>query len=200
MEERLQKLTHGMALLISLALAAVYYFSMYDGGESREQQIQNINSEITRAQTDIERMNKAIKDAQVYRDLSAKLGDELNLVVSALPAEYNTVELMKVLSTEAKGSGLSILSLNGQSSTASTSDKKDIFYEPVVVSAAFEGTFNQVVQFLSNLTKVNRIILLKQVQLNVKGQVNSTTISPILTLNATFEAYRYLQVAKSGGK
>jgi Tfp pilus assembly protein PilO len=186
-EEKLKQTTNSIAFLIGLAIAGLYYMSVYDTGESREAQIASITSEMSGLQAEIDKMNKTIVEAEKYKDIAKQLGAELDVVLTAIPEKYNSTELMKVLSAESKAVGLSILNLNPQGGTPGAGS----FYVPVGVSVGFEGTFNQLMKFMSNLTKVNRIIVVKGLQMTVRGG-GVNTASPILSFGATFEAYRYL--------
>lgn len=193
MEDQLRQLTIGKALLVGLGIAAFYYFVMYDDGTSRETNIANLKTQITQQQAEIAKMNTVIANAEQIKELAKNMSENLELVKQAAPESFSGLELMKILSSEAKIVGANIVSLNDTNTQrVSAKDKEEIFL-PVKVSAQLEGTFNQLMLFLSNLTKTKKIIISERMQLRLKDaqRASSETASPILNFSGVFVAYKY---------
>ena len=199
MEEQLKQLDTTKALLIGLFIAGFYYLTLYDSGERLEGQIKNKKNRITQLRGEIATMEKTLVDAEKHREISRKLGEEMDAVLRAVPEKYNSLELMKVLSDEAKVVGTSIVNLAPANNFGRGSQEDlDNPFKPVTVTVTLDGTFNQIMLFMSNLTKVSKIILIKDLSLTLK-EPNKVfeTASPAINYKATFQAYRY--DANAGG-
>lgn len=190
MEEKLRQLPFGKAFLIGLVLAAIYYFGPYDSGSNLEASIQGLESQITATKAELDKIKIAIRDAEVFQETKQARGQELDTVLKAIPEQISSLDLMRILSNEAKGVGASILSINHQSG-ARTVDPK-AFFEPVTVTVNLEGSYNTLMQFLSNLTKIDRIITISSLNLKLQDQNIESKGPTLLRMSGEFRAYKYL--------
>ena len=97
-----------------------------------------------------------------------------------------SIELMKLISTEAKAVGSNLVGVSG-SDGVPTADQPDFI--PITVTVSLNGTFNQMMMFLSNLTKTSKVILTKSISMTASAAPGAAT--PIVTFSATFESYRF---------
>jgi Tfp pilus assembly protein PilO len=200
-EEKLKKIDATKAIGMGLLLALIYYFALYNDGSVLEMSISNARATATQKKTEFETMKKTLVDASRHKEISARLGEELKMVLQAVPESYSPVELMKLVSSEAKGAGLNILSISG--AEIKLKDTKSNFI-PINVTVGLSGTFNQIMIFLSNLTKVGKVIITKNISMGSSAGAtanlnNVSDVSPILSFNGVFEAYRYQAVAPGKG-
>jgi type IV pilus assembly protein PilO len=191
-EEKLNQLGMDKAIMIGLVLTVIFYFLIYNDGSALEANLAAGRAALEQKTRELESMRKTLADAKTHQEVAARLGKDMEQVLSAVPQDYNNIELMKLVSTEAKSVGLNILSLAGGEGQASDPGKN---FVPINVSVSLSGTFNQIMMFLSNLTKVGKVILTRDLNLTAG---NSTATSPIMTFSATLIAYRYTE--KVGGK
>ena len=145
-------------------------------------------------------MEQTLIDAEKYREAARKLGEQMDAVLRAVPEKYNSLELMKVLSDEAKVVGTSIVDLKPiQQANRVRAQQEDTPFKPVGVDVTLTGTFNQLMLFMSNLTKVSKVILVKKLSISLKDPKAALfASSPRLNYSAIFEAYRY--DPNAGGK
>jgi type IV pilus assembly protein PilO len=197
MEEQLKNLTVGKSLLIGLALGAGYYFMMYNDGSAIEAQIGTVQQQIAAAESEVASVRKAIEDAERYQQTMSTLGSEMERVQKAMPSKLNTTDLMKVISTEAKAVGAEInqLSANEGYQTGSP-ETEERYYDEVPVQVEITGTYGQVMLFLSNLTKLDKIVTAKKLELTIlQGGVTKNRV-PSISLKSTLQAYKYVSVVK----
>jgi Tfp pilus assembly protein PilO len=205
MEEKLKQLTFGKAILAGLAFAAVYYFALYNSGAAIQENINTTQTQVTKQEQELAAIKKAIADAERYQMAKKTLGQELDVVLKAIPVELNAIDLMRTLSNEAKSIGVSILSINAQPAytpPASSGNGPKPFFEPVAVTVNLEGSYNQLMLFLSNLTKTDRIITVGTMNLQLRdsnGGVDNRGAT-VLKMGGEFKAYRYLPAEKKGDK
>jgi Tfp pilus assembly protein PilO len=200
MEEKLKNITTGQALIAGLVLAGLYFFMFYDDGSILETNIASIRSDIQKGQTEMEDVRKAIEDAERYQKTKAALGVEMDNILLAIPIKLNSTDLMKTMSNEAKSVGAEIISLSAPQSFRAEPGDANTVYEPILISVELSGTYNQLMLFLSNLTRLNKIITSTKLQLSLKsssGPVRPGT-PPTLSMNASFQAYKYNPPADAG--
>ena len=205
MAQFLYNLTVGKALVIGLALGAAYYFFMYDDGSVLQKQIQVAQQQVTQDQNKIASINKAIEDAKTFVKVKAALGAEMQTVLKAIPGELTSLEFMQTLSNEAKTLGLQINSIaRGESFRSPSNGGKGeaAFFKPIVVSVQLTGTYNQVMEFMSALTALDKIVTVDSLDLNAQQQsgLNQKSSAPVLNFRADLAAYRFLSDVKGGKK
>lgn len=197
MEQQLQQLTFGKALIISVVVAFLYYMLMYNDGTVLEQTIASTNSQIQTQEQEVEKIKVAIADAERYQQTKNALGSELDSVLKAIPEQLSTSDVMKLLSTEAKNLSLNIVTLNGNTTGGGqynqNSNQAPVFYQTVPVTITLEGTYTNLMLFLSALTKSDKIITAAQLTLENKAANVTDDAGPtLLRLTGEFNAYRYL--------
>jgi Tfp pilus assembly protein PilO len=186
----------GKAIMIGVGLAIVYFFMMYDDGTSIKTNTDTVQAEVTKLEQELSTIKKAIADAERYQVAKKSLGEELDVVLKAIPEQLSNVDLMRVLSNHAKEVGVSILSINqtGASLPPQQPGAPKPFFEPVAVSVSLEGPYNQLMLFLSNLTKTDRIITISILNLQLRdGNSAEGRGGPtLLRMIGEFKAYRYM--------
>jgi Tfp pilus assembly protein PilO len=192
-EEQLRNLTFGKAVAISLVLAAVYYFSVYDDGSGLQNQIKAAREELNKNTTEIAKIKTAMADAERYQQTMAQLGAEMEKITKAVPAQLSSFDLMKIVSNEAKTLGVQINSLRAKEAFRAT-ENKDAIFEPVGVDIELTGTYNQVMEFMSSLTRLDKIVSIKS--FNLSSRIDSGRKgdpSPTMNFKAELSGYRYLE-------
>ncbi len=197
MEEKIQQLSVGKAFLIGLGIAAFYYFTMYNDGTVYLNQIQNSNSQLAQKQKELADMRKTIEDSRQINQLKEELEESMSSVVNAAPEDFNELELMKVLSTEAKVVGASINELKAGNNrrrfqTRAGQQAQVDTFEPINVDVKLTGTYNQLMLFLSNISKTGRLITAEKMSLKLASPTKALeTASPQIEFAATFVGYKY---------
>lgn len=198
MEEKLRDLTVGKSLLIGLGLAAFYWFALYDDGVAKENLITSLDSEIVVKEKEITSINQALEDAARFQEKMNSLGAEMEKVQLAMPEKLTGLELMKIISNEAKGVGAEINQINApDGNRQGIPNSEQVFYENIPIEIDITGTYNQVMLFMSNLTRLNKIITTHRMSLQlVAGSAVSALTSPRVNMKASLLAYRYLPKAQ----
>lgn len=196
MEEKIQQLSVGKAFLIGLGIAAFYYFTMYNDGTVFLNQIQNNNNQITQKTKELADLQKTIQDSKRITQLKEELEESMSSVVNAAPEDFNALELMKVLSTEAKVVGASIVELKaGRSQRRNTGPRGQQqieTFEPINVDVKLKATYNQLMLFLSNISKTGRLITAEKMSLKLANPSKALeTASPEIEFVSTFVGYKY---------
>ena len=196
MEEALKNLTFGKAFAIGGALLIFYYFMMFDNGAGLELQIERVQGEIEKNNIELRIIKKAEEDAARYEEAMKTLGDDMAKVSRALPEELNSFDMLKIVTNEAKVTGLEIVRVAGTQSRSGQSPA-DAFYESIDVDAELAGQFGQVMLFLSNLTKQDKIITPQSmtITMSAAGGISGARAAsaPRLSMSTKLTGYRYLR-------
>jgi len=205
MEERLNNLTFGNSFLIGLVLTGIYYFSFYDTGAVLNNQISATKVEYDKSVQEIERIKKAVEDAERYKKTVAVLGTEMERILLAVPEKLTSIEFMQIVSTEAKKSGVAIINLSSQKGAVARKAKDSTepdFYERVPVDVELSGKYQQLMIFLAALTHVDKIVTVGKIQMSLGSTAgkSSDANSPDVSLKATLSAYRYSPVSATDKK
>ncbi|MCB0342834.1 MAG: type 4a pilus biogenesis protein PilO [Pseudobdellovibrionaceae bacterium] len=186
MEEKLNQLTLQQSVLIGIGLAVLYFFVMFDDGTSKENQIKNMKDQVAAKEQEIAKYDKTIKDAERFKVVAEELGEEMNRILNYIPADLSGVELMKTMSNEARVAGVNIN--NVQSSGGEKTDYN--FIEAIGVTVDLRGSYGQLLSFMSYLTKVEKIVTLKEFEMRSTSGKNNEDNE--LTFKAKFKGFKYV--------
>lgn len=193
-EDKIKNLTAGKAALVGGVVALLYYMVLYDDGSSKEQGIQTMSSQLVKVKTELSQIDKTLSDASRFEKLAKDMGEEVDKVISYLPINFSATDMMKMLSTEAKASGSNIVRVRANSMARPGSHRSgEKFYEELKVSVELEGTYSQLLLFLSFLTRVDKIITMDSLTMTSSSSKDGANL---LKFGGDFVGYRYLEQGK----
>lgn len=193
-KDALRRLTTVRALVLGLFFSALYYYFVYDNGDTIVRNTVSAQHEIDATQKQIKELTDKLDRAHEYQRSAAEMGEALNRLLSYIPEDFRPQDFMKLVSEEAKIAGLNIIRIS--EGNQNQNQNKKVEFEELVVSVEFQGSFAQQMTFLANLTKRKQIFILDKFTLT-KDQSASSLESefPVLGFRADIKAYRYV-----GGK
>ena len=199
LQDILDRLDVPQSLLIGLVIAAIYFFmpGCYDDGTDLTKKIKEANAQIQKNIEDKKRVQQAIETFKRFKETQANLGSKFDRLIKYIPNDFKTVEQMNIISSEAKAAGASLQSL-----TDAGMGNRYQFYEEILVEVALTGSYSQLVLFLANLTNTNKVMVLKEMQLNAIS-VNLQEVQDLESLatvkfTGTFIGYRYRDDKEEG--
>jgi len=185
--DTLRRLTTARALILGIGLAGIYYFLVFDKGEMQSNAIASANAKIQELQRKIAEDQKKVDRAMVYKRTAAEVGSTITRLLTLIPEKFSMPDLMRIVSNEAKIAGSSLLVVAPKGTLVSPIARE---FEELTVELELQGTFLQHMIFLSNLTKINQILILRKINVSNMGQSKGDDV-PTLKLNAEIVAYRY---------
>lgn len=175
------------AFLMGLVLATFYYFLMYDNGSTQTQAIEQGKAQIGTLQTQLAEYQQKLDSAAVYKKTAAEVGSTISKLLSLIPEKFGMSDLMKIVSNEAKVAGSSLMKIDPVATAISTVAPE---FEELTLNVDLQGSFLQHMVFLSNLTKIQQILIIRKMdfqhQRDGKGEE-----SPMVSLTAEIVAFRY---------
>ncbi len=185
--EFLKRLSVGRALLIGVAIAAVYYFILYDSGGTVTTSINQLQNQNNELQKQIKLDQEKLDRAAVYKKAAAEIGTTIGKLLGVIPEHFGIPNLMKIISNEAKVAGSSLSGIvPGKAEISKVANE----FEELSVAIDLSGTFLQHMIFLSNLTKINQILIVRQFNMTVTKEAKGEE-SPVLHMTADIVAFRY---------
>lgn len=173
------------AVAFGAILAALYFLLVYDNGEVIDRNMQQVQTQISQAEHQIKVTKEAFADAERFeREVKATV-DQFSMVIDYMPENMGPSELMTIVSDLTAKTGLKLVKTEPVAGGERTN-----FYEPIRMSFAFEGSFAQILTFLSELSSVPRLITFEGVELSTLA--NTDPEMPQLSFTGTIVAYRYI--------
>lgn len=183
----LTRISVGRAVLIGMILAAFYYFLVYDNGMNQEAGIAEARRRVAELQAKLVEDQQKLDSAAVYKKTAAEVGSTINKLLSLIPEKFGMTDLMKIVSNEAKVAGSSLVSIEPKNTQISSVASE---FEELSLTIELQGSFLQHMVFLSNLTKIPQILIIKKFAM-AHARDGKGDESPAVTLNADIVAYRY---------
>lgn len=183
----LRRLTMGRAFLIGLCLAAFYYYVMFDKGITQTGSISAANARLVELEAQMLDAQQKLDNAAVYKKTAAEVGTTIEKLLTLIPEQFGLSDLMRIVSNEAKSAGSSLSSIEPKDTSVSAIAPE---FEELTVGIELNGSFLQHMVFLSNLTKVNQILIVRKFDL-IHTSDSRGDEAPVVSLKADIVAYRY---------
>lgn len=194
MEEKLNELTFQNAAIFGVLIAVAYWVVFYHPSDPKVR-LDSLAEEIVEAEGAIARLNKEIKLGQEMNKEIQVMEQKAKKVYSQLQEEISADEASSTISEEARSLGLSI-----QSMEASGEWVKLKTVAVVDIEAVVAGSFGQIMVFLSELTRNNKVYSVGNLDIAASDEDGGGTAaagaSEVLSLTARIQAYRKLSVTE----
>ena len=199
--EIMARISLGRAVLIGLLLCAFYYFLVYDSGSVQQAAIAQSQQKVQELQTHLQDYQQKLDAAAIFKRTAAEVGSTINRLLTLIPEQFSMSDLMRTVSNEAKVAGSSLTKLEPKTTAISSVAKE---FEELTVAVELQGSFAQHMVFLSNLTKINQIFVIRKYDLEHMHEGKGDE-SPTVKMAAEIVAYRYrgaeaMKAPKAPGK
>lgn len=183
----LARISVGRAVLIGMVLAAFYYFLVFDNGMVQESSIAQARTNVATLQAQLVDYQQKLDSAAVYKKTAAEVGNTINKLLTLIPEKFGMSDLMKIVSNEAKVAGSSLMKIEPKNTNISPVAAE---FEELILTIELQGSFLQHMVFLSNLTKINQILIIRKFEM-VHARDGKGDESPTVSMNAEIAAFRY---------
>jgi Tfp pilus assembly protein PilO len=182
--DKVQSTSLSLFILIGLGLGAGYYYSNQGTIEEVERQINEQKAEVTKRDNEVKEAQKVAADKKKFEEDVNRVSDQLRAALEFLPNSLKEQEVLTRISNEARSAGVNPTAIVPKKPTAKA------FYEELLMDVEMEGTYPQLVMFLAYISKIQRIVNIRGLELKVK---EANDDAPILKLKGTLVAFRYLE-------
>jgi len=185
---RIKMANRSVFLISGLVLASAFYYFMFDGGVNLDASIAAAAQELTKSQGSLDSTNAVLQDYGKFQTEFQMVSDQFQAALEYLPESFNTQELLKQISDESRASGVTLVAVKPK-----PSETKE-FYEELAMDVELEGPFSLLTTFLAYMSKQNRIVNIKNVEIEFKSMVDNV---PRLSMKGTLVSYRYKKVVNA---
>jgi Tfp pilus assembly protein PilO len=175
-------------LVIGLLLAGLYYLAMYDNGAALRAALESSTHQLADTTKKLRETKKALDDAARFEKDVIAQEQNFKKVTEFMPADINAAELNQILTRQATLAGVKIMKLDPQAG-----DQRIDFYEMTRMKVVVQGSFAQILSFMSNLTKVPKLLTFDDLELAMIPAGDPE--QPKINGTGTLVAYRYIPEA-----
>jgi Tfp pilus assembly protein PilO len=182
--DKIQGTSVSLFVLLGLGLGAGYYYSNQGAIEDVDKQIELQKAEMTKREGEVKEAQRVASDKKKFEEDVNRVSDQLRAALEFLPNSLKEQEVLTRISNEARSAGVNPTAIVPKKPTSKA------FYEELLMDVEMEGTYPQLVMFLAYISKIQRIVNIRGLELKVK---EANDDAPILKLKGTLVAYRYLE-------
>lgn len=193
LSDAFSRLTMGRALILGFMVTSLYYFMIFDDGSQVEAAIQSSAAQAANVDRELKDVQEKMNRARDYQQATSELGNSIQKLLSYIPAQFRIGQLMKMVSDEARISGLDIVRMTPK--TVAEPNRVDDFTE-LGTSLELKGQFDQLLTFMSNLTKKRQIFIFEK--LDIRSVHNTGDQGDLVEIRADIHAFSYNGAEKSG--
>ena len=148
-------------IFISGLFTGIYWFGLYDKGESIIEETESVRNEIVQVNAKMNKKKEELKKVIDFDNSVKRMGKEIEYFLSYVPKSLTTLDMHKDITQMAQKSGLDIKSMKH-----SSRGQKTEMYDTISVNLTAEGEFAQILIFLSYLTDLDRIIVVQNMDIS----------------------------------
>ena len=175
------------AAIVGLVCGIVYYATFFDNGQKERDSLIAADKELAQLREQLGQLEKTLLDAQKLEKAEIELGASITKVINYIPENLTYSEMVRSLSEAARA-----VSADIGYKRSSQNAKQGGFYDEISVDVDLLGTFQQIVSFLSQLTKVDRIYTVDKMNFIAQPVTRSDRGSEIkVKFTTTVVGYKY---------
>lgn len=161
----------------------VLYFTSYDDGSGVKKSIEDVQTQTNQASLQVEKKKKELQDAKAFKNEVLKEEKVLKSFLSFIPSSLTFTDISTLLIQEAKHAGVNIQLKQDQQ----IKKEENSEYHALDVQLKINGSFTQILLFLSKLTAQKRMLIVHNIDMkaNKKNQ--------LIEVQLNISAYRYVK-------
>ncbi len=170
----------GIVLGLVAAIAGGYFYWLH---LPKKQQLRQAEVKLAAAEAKLRESRRTARDLPRFKEEVLRLNQELVVALAQLPEEKDIPDLLASVSRVGQESGLEVLLFKP------APEKREGLYASIPVLMQATGTFHQIVTFFDRVSRLPRIVTIRDVVLGDPKEANAR-----ITLKAGFNAttYRFL--------
>ncbi len=170
----------GVALGLGVAIAGGYFYWLY---LPKNEELKQAQARLASAEAKLRESRKTAAELPRFKEEVLRLNQELVVALAQLPEEKDIPDLLASVSRVGQESGLEVLLFKP------AAEKREGLYASIPVQMQATGTFHQLVTFFDRVSRLPRIVTIRDVTLSDPKEANAR-----ITLKAAFNAttYRFL--------
>ncbi len=203
MEDSLRALSIKYVIGIALVLPILYYF-LYFKAPNEMSLISDSEQQLILLDGEIKKLDREIAEGDQFKQNLEIVKKEIKALATYFEARPNAKTIEQIISEEARATGISFTTLQPVSDLdqnyqvpieGNQAPTAENFIKRSLIKASFSGTFIELMRFLSYLSRTDRVVSLKNIQLRTAesnlGPMSGDNIK--LLFEANFETYEIIK-------
>ena len=181
LQEQFDQLDLKNCLLIGVFIAGFYYFFFFNNGEAIKKRIENNNREYSKKEEGLRKIEESRKDQKKYEEENRTIMNYMRIFEHYFSHDMSMNEILSKISGFIEKLELSPNILKPLKGSNEFTD-----YQEDMVQIQVEGSFHNIMLFISMLTKMERAIDFKKMKLKtvIEGDF------PIIRLDTNLVVYK----------
>lgn len=179
------ELSWSKVFIAGLGALALYYFTLFDDGSNHRRMYQEATVRLAESEKGLQDTKNAMADADRFEKEVKSTQQQFERIVEFMPVSMSAVTLTEIVTKQASAAGAKVTQMEPK-----MGDDRLEFYEMTRLNLSLEGSYAQIVMFLSNLSRVSRLLTFDKIELNLAG---GEPESPQLKFVGVLVGYRFLK-------
>jgi len=167
---KISNLAMSRVAIVGVLATIFYFFTFYDTGETILNEITAIQSQVSEETTKKIETEKLLKKEEQMRADVALLAKTYEDVKSKIPLEFELPELRAIVDQVSGAHNLNVMKFDNNVGTIvnqSLVGSEDAnLIDQLAVKYIFQGNYNQIAKFVTQLSTVQKVIKIEDVRLN----------------------------------
>ena len=164
----------------------VYYFSWYNNGSTLKKSIDDIQMNTQQVEFQISKKQEELENIKTFEKEVLAQEEDVKYFLNFIPSSLTFTDISTLLLSEAKSSGVNV----GLKKDEKVDKEKDSEYQTLSVQLAVNGSFSQILLFLSKLTQQRRILIVENIDMIINRQTQ------LIEAKLLVSAYRHDKKSK----
>jgi Tfp pilus assembly protein PilO len=155
--------------IFGLVLGVAYFFSIYDSGETILNEMQALKNQIAEEATKKVETEKILKKEEQMRSDVALLAKTYEEVKSKIPIDFESSELRIIIEQVSSATNIKINKLRAIQNPIQpvVQNPENHLVDQVAIEYSFQGDYNQVKNFITQLSQVEKIIKVSDLKITL---------------------------------
>ena len=169
----------------SLFLGA-YYFSWYNDGSTLKKSIDDIQTNTQQVELQVNKKQGELENIKSFEKEVLAQEEDVKYFLNFIPSSLTFTDISTLLLREAKSSGVNV----GLKKDEKVDKEEDSEYQTLSVQLAINGSFSQILLFLSKLTQQRRMLIVENIDMIINRQTQ------LIDAKLLVSAYRHDKKSK----
>lgn len=161
-QDQLNRLDLQKCLGVGVLLAAVYYFVFFNSGAQIDSQIQQSTVELAKSRDTLDKVKKAFEDQKKFQTEIIEINKNMKDFQKYFSTNMTVNDLLGKVSGFAEKTQISVNNLKPGNASNEFPE-----YPETVIEFEVEGTFHNIMEFVSQLTQMNKAIDFKIMEFKI---------------------------------
>lgn len=181
-------------IVIGFMALAGYHFGMRDDGATLTANLESEKQQLDSTNRQLQLTKKAMENAEKFEAEIIAAKKEFERVTEFMPPKLSVADLTTMISERSAKAGVRLLSTAPKSASQNDpSAVKSPYFDSIRVTFKIEGSFAQILTFLSLTSRDPRMLMFDESDLTTQTQ--TSTEAPVLTLAGDLVGFRFKKEA-----